>query len=74
MQFSYRKLGVNPDFMGGGTVHDVATKANIRFTKYFRVEAGVQWEKWNFRALSSAPNSNVTTSIQLLYTPLVHTK
>jgi hypothetical protein len=74
VQFTYRKLGVSPDFLGGGTLHDLGTKTSIRVSKSFRVDAGLQWERWTFPLLAPTSNSNVTTTIQLVYLPLLQAK
>jgi membrane-associated phospholipid phosphatase len=69
LQFGYRKQGVSPDFLEGGTVHDFTAQADVLLRPDLSMRTSVQYEHWNFPMLSTAPRSNVTTSFEFVFRP-----
>ena len=69
VQFSYRKQGVDPAFLKGGTLHDFQTRADWRLRHDLGLTASVQYERWNFPLLAPTLKSNLATTVQLTYRP-----
>jgi hypothetical protein len=69
VQLGYRSLWVDHSFLEGGWLRDVSAKTNLALSSDFSLQAGVQYERWQFPLLAAAPVSNITTSVQLSYTP-----
>ena len=69
VQFGYRKQGVSPDFLEGGTVHDFMAKANILLRSDLSLTSTVQYERWNFPLLAPASKNNVVTSFGVVFRP-----
>ena len=69
LQVMYRKLAISPDTGRGGTQHDFAAKFDYTLSSKLQASALVQYERWNFPVLAPTPQSNVTASVQLTYTP-----
>jgi hypothetical protein len=69
LQVMYRKLAVSPDTGRRGTQHDFRAAFDYTITPTLSTTAWVQYERWNFPVLAPAPQSNVTASVQLTYTP-----
>jgi hypothetical protein len=68
LQAYYRYERVDPDFAGGGHIYDLGAQANYA-VRQFTIAPTVQFERWNFPALMSTRQFNVTTSVQLTYRP-----
>jgi hypothetical protein len=69
IQFRYRTQKVSPAFLKGGSLQDFAVHANLRVREDVYLDTRVQYERWNFPLLTSGDRSNLSTSIQLTYTP-----
>lgn len=69
IQAAYRSLSVDHSFLMGGWLREVAANTNLSMGNNFAVQAGIQYERWHFPLLASGSVSNLTTSIQLSYTP-----
>jgi hypothetical protein len=69
LQFGYRALWVDHNFLQGGWLRDVDVHTNWAIGSNFFLQAGIQYERWQFPLLAPAATSNVTTSIQLSYMP-----
>jgi hypothetical protein len=69
VQVGYRTQWVDHSFLQGGWLRDINANTNLALNANFSVQAGVQYERWQFPLLSPAPVSNITTSVQLSYTP-----
>jgi hypothetical protein len=69
LQVMYRKLAVSPDTGRRGTQHDFSAKFDYTVSSKLEASALVQYERWNFPVLAPTPQSNVTASVQLKYTP-----
>lgn len=69
LQVSYRKLAVNPDTGRRGTQHDFKATLECALSSTLQAVGWVQYERWNFPVLAPTPQSNVTVSVQLAYTP-----
>ena len=69
VQLGYRSLWVDHSFLQGGSLRDIAANASFPLGQNFALQAGIQYERWQFPLLSSGPMANLTTSVQLSYTP-----
>jgi hypothetical protein len=69
LQFSYRGISVDREFLQGGSVHDVSGALNMALHRDVSLAASVQYERWRFPALAQGPQNNVAASLQLTYTP-----
>lgn len=69
LQLGYRNLWVDHSFLQGGWLRDIDAKTNVALGPDFALQAGIQYERWQFPLLANGPVSNVTTSVQLSYTP-----
>lgn len=70
LQFNYRHQKVSREFVpGGGTVTDGGVRADIWARSMFSVTGAFQYEKWNFPVLAPAPQTDLTTSIQVTFWP-----
>jgi hypothetical protein len=65
----YRALWVDHSFLQGGWLRDLNATTNVALGSSFSLQAGIQYERWQFPLLSTAPASNVTTSLQFSYSP-----
>ncbi len=69
LQTGYRALWVDRSFLQGGWLRDINASSNFAIGRDFALQAGIQYERWQFTLLSPSATSNVTTSLQLSYTP-----
>ncbi len=70
IQFHARHQKAVANFVpDGGTVNDVGISANIWLTPNVRVSGLVQYEKWNYPILAAEPQTNVTSSFGITFTP-----
>ena len=65
----YRSQWVDHSFLQGGWLRDISATTNVALGSNFSLQAGVQYERWQFPLLAPGPLSNATTSVQLSYTP-----
>ena len=69
VQVNYRGMWVDHSFLEGGWVRDLGVNANIALGREFSLQASAQYERWNFPLLSGRDVGNVTTSLQISYSP-----
>ena len=69
VQVNYRSMWVDHSFLEGGWVRDLGVNANIALGREFSLQASAQYERWNFPLLSGRDVGNVTTSLQISYSP-----
>lgn len=69
LQAGYRSLWVDHSFLQGGWLKDYSVGTNIRLSENFSLQALGQYEQWRFPLLTTNRVRNMTTSIQLSYTP-----
>ena len=69
VQVMYRKLAVSPDTGRRGTQHDFRAAFEYTISETLSTNTWVQYERWNFPVLAPTPQSNVSASVQLTYTP-----
>jgi hypothetical protein len=68
IQVGYRHNDVDKAFLGGH-LQDVNIGAMVKLQHSLDFSANVQYETWNFPALSATHNNDVTGSLQLTYWP-----
>jgi len=70
IQFNYRHRKIDGKFIPqGGTVNDAGVRAEVQLNATKALSGSVQYEKWNIPVLASAPQSNVTASVQFTLWP-----
>jgi len=69
VQLQYRLQDVSHDFLGGGRLVDYSVHGDFMLRKALSITGFVQYEQWNFPVLNPAPQTDVTTSVQLTYWP-----
>jgi hypothetical protein len=69
VQASYRGAWVDHSFLHGGWLKDISLSTNLPIGSDFALQASAQYERWQFPLLSAGKVSNVTTSVQLSYSP-----
>lgn len=70
IEASYRRAKLAKDFIsGGGTQNDVKLEATFPVRFDVTANASVQVERWSIPVLSPAARTNVTTTIQLTWSP-----
>jgi hypothetical protein len=62
-------MSVDHSFLQGGWLQDMNVNTNLALSANFALQAGVQYERWQFPLLAPGVTSNVSTSLQLSYTP-----
>jgi hypothetical protein len=70
IQASFRHQKVSQQFMpGGGTLTDAALSANVWLRNDLSVSGSVQYERWLYPIITPGAQTNVTTSLQLVFWP-----
>jgi len=70
IQFSYRHAKVDSDFLAGGeTINDGSVKANWQLRPDLGFSASVQYEKWFAPLLAPEARTNVTSAVEIQFTP-----
>lgn len=69
IQFGYRTHVVDRVYAGGGRLQDFNGSYDLPLRRDMKMKAGMQYERWNFPALASTPQSNFTVSVQFTYQP-----
>jgi hypothetical protein len=69
LQLNYRSMWVDHSFLQGGWLRDLGINANIALGRDFSLQGSAQYERWNFPLLSASQVGNVTTSLQISYSP-----
>lgn len=70
IQWSYRHAKVDPSFIPGGeTINDGSVRVGWRLRPELNLAASVQYEKWFAPVLAPAAETNVTSSIEVQFTP-----
>ncbi len=67
LQLSYREAVVDHEFMQGGRYQDFSLGGSFNIQPSLSVSIGGQYEHWRFPLLSSVPENNLSSSIQLTY-------
>ncbi len=69
VQVNYRNMWVDHSFLQGGSVQDFGVTANVALSSELSLKTSAQYERWRFPLLAAGAVSNVTTSLQLSYSP-----
>jgi len=70
LQFGYRHLQVDGDFIPGGVkLHDEFVKANLWANGHLSVTALLQHEQWTAPLLAPTPQTNWTSSVGITFQP-----
>jgi len=71
IQASFRHQKVSQQYMpGGGSLTDVSLSANCWLRNDLSVSSTFQYERWLYPIITPAAQSNVTTSLELVFWPL----
>jgi Capsule assembly protein Wzi/PAP2 superfamily len=68
-QLAYREQHVSQRFLEGGRLRDVSARGQVLINSQSALEASVQYERWQFPLLAPGPQSNLSASVQLTFTP-----
>jgi hypothetical protein len=70
IQFGFRQAKVAKDFIPSGeTIHDGSVKINWQLQKDINVSGLLQYEKWLAPILAPGPQTNWTTSFEIVFSP-----
>jgi hypothetical protein len=70
IQFNFRHRKLDGQFVpSGGTVNDAGVRAEVQLNAKTALSGWVQYEKWSIPILATAPQSNVTASLQVTFWP-----
>ncbi len=69
VQASYRSAWVDHSFLEGGSIKDASISAEVPIRPDLLLQANVQYERWNFPLLSTATTTNVSSTVQVTFTP-----
>jgi membrane-associated phospholipid phosphatase len=70
IQASFRHQKVSQQYMpGGGSLTDVSLSANFWLRNDLSVSSAFQYERWLYPIITPGAQSNVTTSLQLVFWP-----
>jgi hypothetical protein len=70
IQASFRHQKVSQQYMpGGGTLTDVSLSASFRLRNDLSASGSVQYERWLYPIITPGVQTNVTTSLQLVFWP-----
>jgi hypothetical protein len=72
IQLGYRRQWVDKVLLQGGGLNDFSGSIDWLFKHDIQLSSTVQVERWNFPFLSSSAMTNVSTQIQVMYTPSRH--
>jgi hypothetical protein len=59
----------NQEFLQGGHIDDYWARANWKVGTQWSIDASVQYEHWQFPALAPTLQTNVTTSVGVVFQP-----
>lgn len=69
LQWGYRYQEADRNFLEGGRLADYSLRAETKFSPGFTVSGFLQYEQWTFPLLAASRQSNVTSSLQLMFYP-----
>jgi hypothetical protein len=69
LQASYRAVSVDPSFLQGGSAHDFSVAAQVPLRPDLLLEGAVQYERWRFPLLAAGATNDVSSFLQLTFTP-----
>jgi hypothetical protein len=69
LQLGYRHQEVDKFLARGGRLNDFSAGTELMLTRQLAFSGSVQYEQWNFPVLRLGPQSDVTASVQLTYSP-----
>jgi len=70
IQASFRHQKVSQQYLpGGGTLTDISLSANCWLRNDLSVSSTIQYERWLFPIITPGAQTNVTTSLQLVFWP-----
>ena len=69
VQANFRSMWVDHSFLQGGRLQDFGLTTNVALGSEFSLQASAQFERWHFPLLAAGTVSNVTTALQLSYSP-----
>jgi hypothetical protein len=74
VQLSYRNANVNPNFIGGGRYDDFGTKVDWRVGSTTTLRFSAQYERWKFPIITPEQQTNLSSSVMLLFEPWKKTR
>jgi Capsule assembly protein Wzi/PAP2 superfamily len=69
LQFGFRNFITDREFLGGGSIQDASSRADVALTPQLSLQAVLQYERWSFPLLAPRPKTDVVASVQLTFRP-----
>jgi membrane-associated phospholipid phosphatase len=70
LEFGFRHAEVSSQFVpGGGNLNDGSIRTDFLVHREWTVSASVQYEKWQFPILANGPQTNVSSSLGITFSP-----
>ena len=69
LQLGYRHQEVDQFLVGGGHLNDFGVDGAFQLASGLMASGGIQYEQWDFPALRSTVQSDITASVQLTFHP-----
>lgn len=69
VQGSVRGMTADPEFLGGGDLHDVSLSSDLSMGREWSARLSGQYERWQYPLLRAGVSGNFTASAQLTWTP-----
>ncbi len=71
IELGYRHGEVSAKFVpGGGNINDGSVRADFWLHRVWSVSASIQYEQWKFPILANGPQTNVTSSVGITFSPV----
>jgi len=74
LQLGYRLQEVSPDFIQGGRLVDYSARSDFMLGPKVAVSGVFQYEQWRFPVMNPGRQSNVTASLQVTFSNLLHSR
>jgi hypothetical protein len=72
MVVGYRLQAVSPSFIEGGRLVDYSAQGDLQLAANLAVSGIVRFEQWNFTAVNPTTQSDITASVQVMFSPHLH--
>ncbi len=74
LEASFRHMEVDHSFLAGGHLNDFSLESQLQLRSGMILTSRVQYERWAFPLLALQPQRNLTTSVQITFSPRVNTE
>jgi Capsule assembly protein Wzi/PAP2 superfamily len=74
LEASFRHMEVDHSFLEGGHLNDFSLESQLQLRSGMILTSRIQYERWAFPLLALQPQRNLTTSLQISFSPRFHTE